>query len=797
MIAPKILVVDDSRVNLMVYQKLIGRHLPDCRLELAMDAEQALCAIQAEPPDCALLDVFMPGLSGIALCRAIKARKDFSSFPILLITAQGATAALRVEGLEAGADDFIQRPCEDVDLVAKLRVMLRIKRAEDELRAANRRLASVAGERSSELQSAQERCQHLMEHGTDAVLMLVVEPTGMPGPIIEANPALCRLSGYSREELLALPFSALTTRERLQNIEARMQSILQYRQVYYETELYTAHRRVVPLGVNARLLEHAGGRVALLLGHVLDGAPAAQPNPLEVPYPDLAAQTGQVIYELDIEVGYARWGGATMQVFGFTRHEMERQGIREWQRRLHPDERRRVLRMFQQALNSVSRYQLEYRLRNREGEYRHLEDLGVVLMDEAGRPNRLLGTIKDITARVRAEEERRQLEQGMQHAQRLESLGVLAGGIAHDFNNILSAIIGLTDISLQQLPQDTEVYADLSEALNAAHRAKDLVRQILAFSRQSSAERSPIYLHVVAREVLKLLRASLSPMIDIIDSVDVRSGAVMANPAQMHQIIMNFCTNAAQAMAARGGTLEVRLEDVQLDEGTAPPHPRLPPGAYVKLSVCDTGHGMTEAVLKRIFDPFFTTKGPGEGTGMGLAVVDGIVASHNGAVTAESRPGAGSAFHVWLPKVEAPQAEAERVRGSMPVGTERILFVDDEDIVLRFGESTLNRLGYPIALFRDPGDALAAFRDAPEAYDLIITDQIMPTMTGYQFAKAVRALRPDIPIILFTGFSADVSDKEFQEAGIDEIVMKPVIAMDLAQTIRATLDRPRRGSAAP
>lgn len=794
MLAPKLLVVDDSRVNLMVYRKLFERHLPDCRVDVALDAEQALSAIRENPPDCALVDVFMPGMNGVALCRAIKAAKDFPPFPVVLITARGADTALRVEGLEAGADDFLVRPCEDIDLVAKLRVMFRVKRAEDELRAANRRLSGIAGERSSELLSAQERCQHLMEHGSDAVLLLALDDTGMPGPILEANPALCRMTGRTREELLALPFHALTTRERARNIEARMQSFLQYRQIYYETELATAHREVIPLGVNARLLESGGGRHALLVGRPLRDVPPARRGPLDLPYPDLAAHTGQVIYEVDLDAGRARWGGATMQVFGYTREEIERLAVRDWQRRLHPEDRPSVLRRYQQAIRSVSRYQFEYRLRNKEGDYRHLEDLGVVLMDEAGRPNRLLGTIKDITARVRAEEERRQLEQGMQHAQRLESLGVLAGGIAHDFNNILSAIIGLTDISLQQIPKDSEVHADLSEALNAAHRAKDLVRQILAFSRQSSAERSPIYLHVVAREVLKLLRASLYPAIEIVDSVDVHSGAVMANPAQMHQVIMNFCTNAAQAMAARRGTLEVRVEDADLGEGDPPPHPRLVPGGYVKLTVRDTGHGMSEGVLKRIFDPFFTTKGPGEGTGMGLAVVDGIVASHEGVVTVESRPGAGSAFHVWLPRVAAPQIEAQRVRRQMPSGTERILFVDDEDIVLRFGESTLNRLGYAITLFRDPTDALAAFQAAPQAFDLVITDQIMPNMTGYQLARAVRAMRPDIPIILFTGFSADVSDKEFQEAGIDEIVMKPVIALDLANTIRRMLDTPRGGA---
>lgn len=785
---PNILAVDDSRVNLLLYRKLFARHLPEWNLITAMSAAEGMDAARQAPPDCALIDVYMPGMSGIEMCRVLKADPDTAQFPILLITSEDVNAQLRVSGLEAGADDFLQRACADVDLVAKLRVMLRIKRAEDELRLANRRLTAIAGDRANELHNVQECYQHLFDASNDAVAVFSLRADGMPGSFLSVNPALCRLSGYSREQLLQMRLDELTTPERAEYARARVLSFLQYKQVYYESEILTAQRQVIPVGVSARLLEAETPYSAILVAHPLEHAPAPVRNLVDVPYPELASQTGQVLYHLDLQTQVARWSGATMQVLGYDKRELDLLTIRDWQHAVHPEDRRRVLRMYQRAIQSVSRYQLEYRLKNHAGEYRHVEDLGVVLANEEGVAFRLLGTLKDITGRVRAEEERRQLEQGVQHAQRLESLGVLAGGIAHDFNNILSAIIGLTDISLQQLPRDSEVYADLEESLKAAHRAKDLVRQILAFSRQTGAERSPIFLHLVAREVLKLLRASLTPMIDIVDSIDIHSGAVMANPAQMHQVIMNFCTNAAHAMASRGGTLEVRIVDVDVDDALVRRHPRLHKGPYVCLSVCDSGHGMNETIMKRIFDPFFTTKGPGEGTGMGLSVVDGIVASHGGVVTVESRVGVGSTFHTWFPRVQAPQLEEARVRQHVPSGKEHILFVDDEDIVLRFGESTLNRLGYRISLFRDPAEALVAFQENPAAFDLIITDQVMPKMTGYDLARAVRTIRADIPIILFTGFSAEVTDKEFQEAGIDEIVMKPVIAMELAGTIRSILD---------
>ncbi len=789
MARPTILAVDDSRVNLLLFRKLFARHLSDWNLVTAMSAEEAIALARQTPPDCALIDVCMPGMNGIELCRTLKASPETAQFPILLITGEELNVGLRVTGLDAGADDFLLRSCADVDLLAKLRVMMRIKRAEDELRLANRRLAGIAGDQAHELHSVRECYQHLFDVCGDAVAVFRLEADGMPGPFLAVNPALCRLTGYSRDQLLQMRLDEITTQDRVEYTRARMQSFLQYKQVYYESEVLTSQRQVVPVGVSAKLLDTMAPFSAIVVAHSLEQAAPPVRSLVDVPYPELASQTGQVLYHLDLANAVARWSGATMQVLGYEKRHLDKLTIRDWQHAVHPDDRRRVLRMYQRAIQGVGRYQLEYRLKNASGEYRNVEDLGVVLADEAGQANRLLGTLKDITARVRAEEERRQLEQGVQHAQRLESLGVLAGGIAHDFNNILSAIIGLTDISLQQLSKDSEVYADLNESLKAAHRAKDLVRQILAFSRQTGAERSPICLHLVAREVLKLLRASLTPMIDIVDSIDVHSGAVMANPAQMHQVIMNFCTNAAHAMSSRGGTLEVRVVDVDVDEAIARAHSRLHKGPYVKLSVRDSGHGMNDAVMKRIFDPFFTTKGPGEGTGMGLSVVDGIVASHGGVVTVESRPGIGSTFHTWFPRVEAPQLEEERVRQRMPSGKERILFVDDEDIVLRFGESTLNRLGYRIALYRDPVEALEAFRESPASFDLIITDQMMPKMTGYELARAVRAVRADIPIILFTGFSADVTDKEFQEAGINEIVMKPVIAMELATTIRGILDK--------
>jgi len=347
----------------------------------------------------------------------------------------------------------------------------------------------------------------------------------------------------------------------------------------------------------------------------------------------------------------------------------------------------------------------------------------------------------------------------------------------------------LTDLALREVPVDSFVHEDLTEVLQAANRAKELVRQILAFSRQSGQERSPIYLHIIAREVIKLLRASLPPTIEIIDSADVHSGAVMANAAQMYQVITNFSTNAAQAIAGKSGTIEIRVRDVELGEKDVRKHPGLRPGPYVQLSVMDTGHGMAESVLARVFDPFFTTKGPGEGTGMGLAVVHGIITDHGGAVSAMSKLGSGSCFDAFLPRIAGVKveetAQLEKIRG----GHERILFVDDDVAVLRFAESALPRLGFKVTMSTNGEEALTRFLSSPRAFDIVITDQIMPRMSGLDLAKEIHAHAPHVPIILFTGFSEEILPETLAECGIIEMVFKPIITKDLVDAIRRSIDK--------
>ena len=800
----KVVLVDDSETNRLVFKRLFLRHLPECVVWSASSAEEGIRLVAEIQPDCAILDVDLPGMNGIELCRYLKAQEDTARFPILLITALDSDAQLRVRGLEAGADDFLQQPYETPDLVAKIRVLLRIKRAEEELRAVNKRLAEVAEERSRALYESDARYRLLVDYGSDAVAVFELAPQIQDSRFVEVNNVAWQRMRYSRDEMLQLRLRDVIPANRITGVQGRIESILNHRQVFFETMLLRRDGQQIPVGVHARVFESDGRHTIIALARDLTGPPHAREPISEsiARFRILTAQTGQMIYDSYLRTGTIKWGGAVTQVTGYTLGEMNSFDLIRWRDQIHTDDWKRVIVGLENAKQAVGKFQLEYRIRHKSGEYRHVEDVGVVLPSEDGKAYRVLGTVKDITSRVQEENERRRIEQEMQHSQKLESLGVLAGGIAHDFNNILAAIIGLTDMSLQELPKDSEVYQDLKEALQAAHRAKELVKQILTFSRQSGEERAPLFLHVVVREALKLLRASLPATIEIIDSVDVSSGAILANAAQMHQVIMNYCTNAAQAMNPKGGgVLEVRVVDVKLGEAEIAGHPKLRPGHYVKLSVSDTGHGMDEHVLKRIFDPFFTTKGPGEGTGMGLAVVHGIVSAHGGVIVVESKPGRGATFHTYFPWVGDPDLPREPEAETMPEGKERILFVDDEEGVRRFGESLLPRLGYTVVFCKSAHEALEVFGKHPERFDLVITDLIMPKMTGNILAKWVKELRPDIAIILFTGFSEGFSEEHLQDAGIQEIVMKPIVAMDLAKRIRKVLDarkaalgKPRRKS---
>ncbi len=402
---------------------------------------------------------------------------------------------------------------------------------------------------------------------------------------------------------------------------------------------------------------------------------------------------------------------------------------------------------------------------------------------------------RDISDRKRAEEEKARLEAQLQQAQKMESIGTLAGGIAHDFNNILSPIMIHSEMAMADLPHDHSVQYNLKQIFQSGERARDLVKQILTFSRMRQQERSPLRLGPIIKENIKLLRASLPSTIEINQDISVKSDTVLADPTQINQILMNLSTNAAYAMRENGGKLGICLIDEDLDQEAARRFHDLPPGPYLRLTVRDTGHGMDPEVMKKIFEPYFTTKEAGEGTGMGLAVVHGIVKSYNGDITVESERGKGTTFHILLPRIETGISPAKEPLARLPRGNERILFVDDEKTAVDVIQQMLERLGYDVEAWTSSMECLNAFRENPDAYDLVITDMTMPNMTGIELVREILGIRSRIPIILCTGYSDRINEEKARDMGIAAFIMKPIVMREIATIVRKVLDE--KGSEEP
>jgi len=404
----------------------------------------------------------------------------------------------------------------------------------------------------------------------------------------------------------------------------------------------------------------------------------------------------------------------------------------------------------------------------------------------------LINVLIDITEIKNLQKEKATLENQLLQAQKMEAIGTLAGGIAHDFNNILSAILGNAEIALlHELPGGHPARYSVEEVRKAAKRARDLVRQILAFSRQKDEQFDEISLGLIIKEVVQLLRASLPVTIEIRQELTTQSDTIIGDPGRIHQVLMNLGTNAAHAMRKTGGILDIRSADIEVDPKSANSYPGLKPGAYLKLSVSDTGLGMSPSVRERIFEPYFTTKQVGEGTGLGLSVVHGIVKSLNGSITVASNKGQGSIFTILLPKVEGRSVSEIDNHGPMPTGTEGILFVDDEMPLTILGKRILEGLGYTVTAKKDGLDALETFRQDPHRYDLVITDMTMPGMTGDRLALEIMKIRPDIPVVLCTGYSESITPEGVREIGIRELVMKPLVMRQLAEIVRRVLDAGR------
>jgi PAS domain S-box-containing protein len=593
------------------------------------------------------------------------------------------------------------------------------------------------------------------------------------------NDALIKIVGYPREELLGMNFRKITEAEEANKVFQAYNKMFSTEKALKKFEWTFIRKDGTPRTAenSVSLIRDANGRVIGFRGVARDVTERKQ---IEEQYRIIANSSQVGVYILQ-RGKICITNPQITRYFGYTADELRNKEMLDL---VHPEDREMVREKAIEMLKGKTSLPYEYRIIDKSGKVGWQMEKVTPIIYEGERA--VLGNIMDITEQKMLEEERHRLESQLRQAQKMEAIGTLAGGIAHDFNNVLGAIIGYAElIGIVADPDKRQYYLD--QILNSCGRAKDMVTQILAFSRQKEQERKTVSFTAIVEEGIKLLRSFLPSTIQINQKVTMKSLNILADSTQIHQVLMNLCTNAAHAMRERGGILDIRLSHEKIDTTRILYHGQLSAGSYARLTVSDNGHGIETSIMERIFDPFFTTKGPGEGTGLGLSMVYGIIRDHFGAIDVQSEPGKGTTFSIYLPVIEVAGSTAEHDFEPIPVGNEKILFVDDETALIEVGQSMLTSLGYQVTAMSNSSDALELFQENKNQFDLVITDMTMPSMRGDHFARELLKIRSDIPIILCTGFSDVISEDKAKKIGIRKFIMKPLFKRDLARAIREVL----------
>jgi signal transduction histidine kinase/DNA-binding response OmpR family regulator len=725
----RILVVDDEhsiRFTAKAFLEADGHSV-----ETAEDADSALAVFEHHPLDVILTDIILPELSGVDLLRRIRERS--ADVQVIMMTGE-PTLETASESLRLGAVDYLQKPVGKDEILKAVRNALYVKRLrDDKLRL------------ETENQNYMNRLEQLVENRTHA---------------LAANEEVLR---HRAEELSILNRLARSMNESI-TVEDAVQCGL---------------REIV----NAAAPDFAV--FFLLAGEnlVLKGR---FPDPQKMVWAIEDAHTvGSCLCGLAVREGRAVYSFDVLSDPRCTLTECRKAGFRSFAAL--------PLGSGSETIGVLGIASL------RQRDFHEFASFIEALVNEMSiglKKNLLYEQVHQHATELRAslsrieegEAERRVLERHLRQSQKMEAIGTLASGIAHDFNNILGAVIGYAELALLNTPVESKSRRSIEMVLTAGGRAKDLVTQILAFSRQSEEERKPIQIDVILQEVLKFMRASLPATIEIQKDIDANIENIMADPVQIQQVLMNLCTNALHAMREKGGVLDVKLASVNLSPEYAARLPDLKSGPYVRVTVKDTGHGMDEATMAKIFDPYFTTKEKGVGTGLGLALVHGIVKKHGGAVRVHSELGKGSVFDLYFPSIRKETFSETRAQEEMPTGHEHILLIDDEQALVDMGKEMLEYLGYQVETLTSSVDALELFCADPFRFDLVITDLTMPNITGDKLAMELRRIRADIPIVICTGYSERLLEERIKVAGIGAFVMKPILMAKLARAIREVLD---------
>jgi len=770
----KLLLLEDNLLDAELEIAALEEAGYRCHWDRVETRQEFLNRLEAQHYDLILADFNLPTFDGLTALKLALERHVDAPF-IIISGAMGEETA--IEALKAGATDYVLKG----RLSRLIPVVHRALREKEEKR---QREQAEQG-----LGESEKRYRTLFEMAGDAIFILAAEEKES-GKILSANQAAADLYGYTVSELLAMSIEDLDPLKTAKGVFDRMPWLQEGEWIIDEITQCKKDGILFQAEISAGLLDFGATRVVIAFYRDI-----TERKKSEQALRESEERYRAVVEGLPILIFRFRPDGALTfmnKAYSAFLNKDHQTSLGRNIFQLLPDAELKRIRLHLLSLDyRKPDKSYEQEVISPDGQMLWFEWNDRALFDLQGQVIEYQSIGRNITESKKALLDRERMEKLLQEAQKIEAIGTLAGGIAHDFNNILSAIIGYAGLmQLAEIPQDSPLGPYLEGILRAGDRAKDLVSQILTFSQDNEKERRPIQLSFIIKEVIKFLRASLPSTIKIHQDLSKETRTILANSTQMHQVLMNLCTNAAQAMRDQGGSLDVELTEVVLDAREAALCPELKIGPYVKLTIRDTGHGMSPEILGRIFEPYFTTKAKGEGTGLGLAVTHGIVKNHDGAIYARSELGKGSTFEVYFPVYEPGEFEIRPVSVEpLPQGTERVLFIDDELHLLEIGGKILKRLGYRVDVRTSSLEALEAFRTSPQDYDLVITDLTMPNMTGDKLAKEILAIRPDMPIILCTGFSQMISPDQAKTMGIREMVLKPLTVRNLAETVRRILDR--------